>query len=106
MDPYWTANLGPERGGRARNTLLKLAGRGQMLVILTVLIPVLLGMLASEVSTPTVAADSLSISVTLSRSVPYYFGRVLGLTASPVVVTATAGLFTTGSVTGSMPIGL
>src|SRR5260370_26839610 len=158
MVPDWKSTLGPERGGRARNTLLSLAGRGQMLVILTVLIPVLLGvvamavdistfdwtwsrmqaaadaaalagcsnlptspsraiatatayavtdgMLASEVSTPTVAADSLSISVTLSRSVPYYFGRVLGLTASPVVVTATAALFTTGSVTGSMPIGL
>jgi Flp pilus assembly protein TadG len=64
------------------------------------------GMLAGEVSTPTVAPDSLSISITLSRSVPYYFGRVLGLSASPVVVTATAALLTTGSVTGSMPIGL
>jgi Flp pilus assembly protein TadG len=64
------------------------------------------GMLAREVSTPTVAVDNLSISITLTRSVPYYFGRVLGLTASPVVVNATAGLLTTGSVTGSMPIGL
>ena len=64
------------------------------------------GMVAAEVSTPVVAADNLSISITLTRSVPYYFGRVLGLTASPVVVTATAALFTTGSVTGSMPIGL
>ncbi|HSU91077.1 MAG TPA: pilus assembly protein TadG-related protein [Sporolactobacillaceae bacterium] len=160
MDPYWTANLGPERdrGRRARNALLKRAGRGQIFVILAVLIPVLLGvvamavdistfdwtwsrmqaaadaavlagcsnlptspsraiatatayaqtdgMLSTEVSTPTVAADNLSMSITLSRTVPYYFGRVLGLTASPVVVTATAGLFTTGSVTGSMPIGL
>lgn len=64
------------------------------------------GMVSAEVSTPVVAADNLSISITLSRSVPYYFGRVLGLTASPVVVTATAGLLTTGSVTGAMPIGL
>jgi Flp pilus assembly protein TadG len=64
------------------------------------------GMVAAEVSTPVVAADNLSISITLTRSVPYYFGRVLGLTASPVVVNATAALFTTGSVTGSMPIGL
>src|SRR6267378_5913033 len=144
MDPYWTSNLGPERGVGSRNTMLKRAGRGQMLVILTILIPVLLGvvamavdistfdwtwsrmqsaadaaalagasnlptspsraistasayavtdgMLAGEVSTPIVAADNLSISITLTRSVPYYFGRVLGLTASPVVVTATAGL--------------
>jgi len=158
MVPYWKSTLAPERGGRADYALLKRAKRGQMLVILTILIPVLLGvvamavdistfdwtwsrmqsaadaavlagasnlptspsraiatatayaitdgMVAAEVSTPVVAADNLSISITLTRSVPYYFGRVLGLTASPVVVTATAALFTTGSVTGSMPIGL
>ena len=158
MDPYWKSNLRPARGRPARNAPLKRFGRGQILVILTILIPVLLGvvamavdistfdwtwsrmqsaadaavlagcsnlptspsraiatatayavtdgMLASEVSTPTVAADNLSMSITLSRSFPYYFGRVLGLTASPVVVTATAGLFTTGSVTGAQPIGL
>jgi len=158
MVPYWKSTLAPERGGRAHYALLKRAKRGQMLVILTILIPVLLGvvamavdistfdwtwsrmqsaadaavlagasnlptspsraiatatayaitdgMVAAEVSTPVVAADNLSISITLTRSVPYYFGRVLGLTASPVVVTATAALFTTGSVTGSMPIGL
>jgi|ERR1700682_30772 len=146
MDVHQKSNLRPGRGGRA---LLKRAARGQMLIILTILIPVMLGvvamavdistfdwtwsrmqssadaaalagcsnlptspsraiatatayavtngMLASEVSTPTVAADNLSISITLSRSVPYYFGRVLGLTASPVVVTATASLLTTGS---------
>jgi hypothetical protein len=64
------------------------------------------GMLAAEVTAPTVPVDGLSISITLSRSVPYYFGRVLGLTASPVVVSSTAALLTTGSVTGSMPIGL
>jgi Flp pilus assembly protein TadG len=158
MVPYWKSTLAPEGGGRAHYALLKRAKRGQMLVILTILIPVLLGvvamavdistfdwtwsrmqsaadaavlagasnlptspsraiatatayaitdgMVAAEVSTPVVAADNLSISITLTRSVPYYFGRVLGLTASPVVVTATAALFTTGSVTGSMPIGL
>src|SRR5882757_9608197 len=53
MDPYWTANLGTERGGRARNTLLMLAGRGQMLVILAVLIPVLLGVVAMAVDIST-----------------------------------------------------
>lgn len=158
MDLYSKSNLKSEGTGRAREVLLKRAGRGQILVILAILIPIMLGvvalavdistfdwtwarmqsaadaavlagasnlptspsraiatatayaqtdgMLASEVSTPTVAADNLSMSITLSRSVPYYFGRVLGLTTSPVVVTATAGLLTTGSVTGAMPIGL
>jgi Flp pilus assembly protein TadG len=152
------SNLTPERCRRADGALLKRAKRGQILVILSILIPVMLGvvamgvditvfywtwsrmqsaadsavlagasnlptspsraiatatayaqtdgMLASEVTTPTVAVDDLSISITLARVVPYYFGRVLGLTASPVVVTSTAGLLTTGSVTGALPIGL
>src|ERR1700687_3077204 len=162
MDAHQKSNLRPGRGRRAllkrAERGLKRAERGQMLIILTILIPVMLGvvamavdistfdwtwsrmqssadaaalagcsilptspsraiatatayavtngMLASEVSTTTVAADNLSISIKLYSTVPYYVGRVLGLTASPVVVTATAGLFTTGSVTGSMPIGL
>jgi len=37
------------------------------------------GMVASEITTPVVAANDLSISITLTRPVPYYFGRVLGL---------------------------
>jgi Flp pilus assembly protein TadG len=64
------------------------------------------GMVASEIASPVVAADKLSISVTLTRVVPYYFGRVLGLTSSPVVVNATASLFNTGAATGTLPIGL
>src|SRR5258708_4600170 len=168
VNAYWKSNLTPEPIERARGAPLKRAKRrqifsgsakrGQILVILTILIPVLLGvvamavdistfdwtwarmqsaadaavlagasnlptspsrakatatayaitngMVAGEVTAPTVPVDGLSISITLSRSVPYYFGRVLGLTASPVVVSSTAALLTTGSVTGSMPIGL
>jgi Flp pilus assembly protein TadG len=64
------------------------------------------GMIASEIATPVVAADKLSISVTLTRVVPYYFGQVLGLTSSPVVVTATASLLGSGSASGALPIGL
>lgn len=64
------------------------------------------GMVASEITTPVVAVDKLSISVTLTRTVPYYFGRVLGLTNSPVVVHATATLFGSNSAGGAMPIGL
>src|SRR5260370_41598210 len=128
MVPYWKSTLAPERGGRAHYALMKRAKRGQMLVILTILIPVLLGvvamavdistfdwtwarmqsaadaavlagasnlptspsrakatatayaitngMVAGEVTAPTVPVDGLSISITLSRSVPYYFGLV------------------------------
>ncbi len=152
------SHLIPARSGRARDPLLKRSQRGQVLVMLSVLIPVVLGvvamgvdistfdwnwarmqsaadaavlagasnlptspsraiatatayaltdgMLASEVATPTVAPNNLSISITLTRSVPYYFGQVLGLSPSPVVVKSTAGLLTTGSVTGALPIGL
>ncbi len=64
------------------------------------------GMAASEISAPVVAADKLSISIALTRPVPYYFGRVLGLTTSPVVVRATASLFGSNSAGGAMPIGL
>lgn len=64
------------------------------------------GMIASEIATPTVAANNLSISITLTRVVPYYFGRVLGLVSSPVVAKATANLFNSGSASGALPIGL
>lgn len=158
MKAYRKSNLTSARSGRAHGAMPKRANRGQILVMLSIMIPVMLGvvamavdistfdwnwarmqsaadaavlagasnlptspsraiatatayaqtdgMLASEVTTPTVAADGLSISITLARVIPYYFGRVLGLTASPVVVKSTAGLLTTGSVTGALPIGL
>jgi hypothetical protein len=63
-------------------------------------------MIASEIATPTVAANNLSISITLTRVVPYYFGRVLGLVSSPVVTSSTANLLNTGSASGALPIGL
>ena len=64
------------------------------------------GMIASEITTPVVAANDLSISITLTRAVPYYFGRVLGLVSSPVITKATANLMNTGSASGALPIGL
>jgi Flp pilus assembly protein TadG len=45
---------------------------------------------ASEVGTPTVSPDDQEITVNASRSVPYYFGRVLGLSSQMVQVSATA----------------
>jgi len=153
------SNRNPALRSRVTHTVVrKYRKRGQILVMLTILIPVLLGvvamgvditvfywtwsrmqsaadasvlagsaslpgspslaisaatayakangMVASEITTPVVAANDLSISITLTRPVPYYFGRVLGLVSSPVITKATANLLNTGSASGALPIGL
>jgi Flp pilus assembly protein TadG len=153
------SNLAPQPGGHVTQCVARnRPKRGQILVMLTILIPVLLGvvamgvditvfywtwsrmqsaadaavlagaaslpdspslaiaaatayakangMVASEISTPVVAGNDLSISITLTRVVPYYFGRVLGLINSPVVTKASANLLTSGSASGALPIGL
>src|SRR5438445_4971484 len=41
------------------------------------------GMLASEIGTPTFGGGNQTLSITLTRNVPFYFGKVLGLTQSP-----------------------
>jgi hypothetical protein len=48
------------------------------------------GIKASEILSTTVAADDLSISIRLQRTVPYYVARVLGLTNGVVATSATA----------------
>lgn len=48
------------------------------------------GVKASEIVSTTVAADDLSISITLRRTVPYYLAKVLGLTNGIVTTSATA----------------
>lgn len=64
------------------------------------------GMIASEIATPVVAPDALSISVTLTRTTPLYFARVLGLFSAPITVTAKAALENTGAASGVLPLGL
>jgi Flp pilus assembly protein TadG len=64
------------------------------------------GAQSSEISAPTFGANNLSMSITLTRQVPYYFGRLLNLISSPVRASATATLVTPGSVTGVVPIGI
>jgi Flp pilus assembly protein TadG len=56
--------------------------------------------------TPTVAADDKSITVTVGRTVPYVFGKVLGLTSHPVLATATAAIMNSEGACGFLPIGL
>jgi Flp pilus assembly protein TadG len=48
------------------------------------------GIKAVEIIATTVAGDDLSISVTLQRTVPYYFARALGMTAGQVTTSASA----------------
>jgi hypothetical protein len=65
------------------------------------------GVLASEiVGTPTISADSLSITVNLSRTVPYIIAKSLGLTTGIVKVSATAALRNLPLARSLVPIGL
>jgi hypothetical protein len=48
------------------------------------------GITAAEITSTTVAANNLSISMHVQRTVPYYFARVLGLTNGTLAAAATA----------------
>ena len=48
------------------------------------------GVKAGEISSNTVAAGNASLTISLSRTVPYYFARVLGLTSGLVTASATS----------------
>ena len=65
------------------------------------------GILASEIVSTPVSANDLSITVNLSRTVPYYFARTLGLTTGVVSVSATAGVQPNNAdARGLIPVGL
>jgi Flp pilus assembly protein TadG len=49
------------------------------------------GLTSSEVGTPTISNSNQEITVDANRTVPYYFGRVLGLSSQLISVTASAG---------------
>jgi hypothetical protein len=57
--------------------------------------------LSSEVGTPSVNAGNTQLSITLSRTVPYNFGKVLDLTSANVQVTAIAAIEGIGGAVGS-----
>ncbi len=64
------------------------------------------GIKSSEIVSTTVAADDKSITMKVSRTVPYSFARVLGLIDAPVNVTAVAGVQAVTEATGITPLGL
>ena len=49
------------------------------------------GVAAAEITSTNVAPDGLSITMTVRRTVPYYFAKVLGLSNGTLQVTAAAG---------------
>jgi len=48
------------------------------------------GLLAAEITSTTVAANNLSITMQAQRTVPYYFAKVFGLTSGTVAASASA----------------
>jgi Flp pilus assembly protein TadG len=64
------------------------------------------GIQPAEIVSTTVASDYKSVSIQLSRTVPYFFARVLGLTTGGVAARATAGINATGKPIGMTPLGL
>jgi hypothetical protein len=63
------------------------------------------GIQASDTVSASVSGDDKSITMTATRTVPYYFGKVLGLKTAPVSVTATAQIEPVGSATNLIPLG-
>ena len=64
------------------------------------------GVKASEIVSISVLNSNTSVTVSLRRTVPYYFAQLLGLTTGTVSASATAGVQAVGSVTGLLPIGI
>ena len=65
------------------------------------------GIAQKEIASTKVAPDDLSITITLQRSVPYSFAKVLGLSNANVVASATAGMQSNpDAARGLMPVGL
>jgi Flp pilus assembly protein TadG len=64
------------------------------------------GVAAGEITSVVTAAGNQSITVSLKRTVPYYFAKVLGLKSSPVAVAATASVQNVGSTNGITPFGI
>ena len=70
------ANYLPDNPTKAASTALQLAQTN--------------GLTAGEITANTVAADDLSITMQAQRTVPYFFGKVLGLASGTVSATASA----------------
>jgi hypothetical protein len=63
------------------------------------------GIQPSDKVSISVSGDDQSVSMTATRTVPYYFGRVLGLKSTPVSVKATAQIEPVGAARNLVPLG-
>jgi Flp pilus assembly protein TadG len=61
---------------------------------------------AGEITSITFGAANTQITVSLTRQVPYYFAKVLGLTDAPVNVRATAAIYDIVTADNPIPVGL
>jgi hypothetical protein len=67
------------------------------------------GIAAAEIQSTQVTNGNIQVAMSATRSIPYSFGRLLGLTTGRVTVAATAGLEAAGSALGSpnlVPLGI
>ncbi|MGH7949897.1 MAG: TadG family pilus assembly protein [Candidatus Binataceae bacterium] len=64
------------------------------------------GVSAGEITSIEFANGNTEITVTLTRTVPYYFARVLGLTEAPVTVVASAAVQNAEGARGIVPLGV
>ena len=65
------------------------------------------GVKTNEIVATSVAADDMSVTISLQRTVPYNFAQVLGLASQQISVTATAGVQQNpAGVSGLIPIGM
>jgi Flp pilus assembly protein TadG len=64
------------------------------------------GVQPTEIVSVAVLNGNTSVTVSLRRTVPYYFAQLLGLTTGTVSASATAGVQAVGSLTGLLPIGI
>jgi Flp pilus assembly protein TadG len=63
------------------------------------------GINASDTVSATVSGDDKSITMTATRTVPYYFGKMIGLQTASLSATATAQIEPVGSATNLIPLG-
>jgi hypothetical protein len=64
------------------------------------------GVKVGEISSVTVAPDNMSLTVQISRNVPYLLARVLGLTSTTVSSSSTAQAVSVGNAEGVTPLGI
>ncbi|HXZ87194.1 MAG TPA: pilus assembly protein TadG-related protein [Candidatus Binataceae bacterium] len=64
------------------------------------------GIKTIEIVSTLVNNSNQAVTIQLSRNVPFYFGKMLGLMQSPIVVTATSTLECAGSAVNILPVGI